>query len=78
MAGKRIASVGSTATTRWPWAANHAASRPVPEPMSRMRLGAAGIRCSTARCASAAGKAFVELEKLLGLVGITFGATDLH
>ena len=38
---------GSTATTRCPFAANHAASRPLPAPTSRMQLAESGRRSST-------------------------------
>ena len=39
---------GSTATTLCPFAANHAASRPVPAPTSRMQPAESGRRSSTA------------------------------
>jgi hypothetical protein len=42
IAPRRSSSVGSTATTECPRAASPAASRPVPEPISRARHGAAG------------------------------------
>ena len=75
MAGMRIASVGSTATTRWPIDANQAASRPVPAPMSRigrlLRYQMQDIPVIFRR-----GNAFVTLEQLFRLVGIALGATD--
>jgi hypothetical protein len=43
----RSSPVGSTATTECPRATSPAASRPVPAPISRVRRGVGGIRCTT-------------------------------
>lgn len=48
----RSSAVGSTATTLCPRAANAAASRPVPAPISRIRACPAGTRLSTSRWTS--------------------------
>ena len=78
MAGRRIASVGSTASTRWPDAANHAASRPVPEPMSSTLARRRRDQMQHRPVSVRGGDAFVAPEELLGLVGISFGAAHLR